>query len=98
MNAKAKQAMFNLRDDLKTSVPTNSTIVVNRSDLEAVVKYLFNNGEEWNNQAALGYAIAAAERIWTSDIFIKQFIGAMEIEFDERNLESAAEYYRESDY
>ncbi|WP_438310895.1 hypothetical protein [Sporosarcina sp. FA9] len=98
MNAKTKEAMFNLKDELNSFSAEHPTITVKRSDLEAVVKHLFNNGDEWSNQAALGYAIAAAERIWTSDIFIKQFISAMEIEFDERNLESAAEYYRESKY
>lgn len=98
MNAKEKQAMFHLMDDLKTSIPTNSVVVVNRLDLEEAVGYMFRNGEEWSNQSAFGYAIAAAESIGMSEKDIKNLVCAMYSEFDERTLDSAAEIYRKSDY
>ena len=98
MNAKAKQAMFNLRDDLKRVVPTNPVVVVNRSDLEEAVSYMFHDGEEWNNQSAYGYAIAAAESMELSKESIEGLVAEMRFEFDEMTLEEAADVYRKSNY
>lgn len=67
MDAKTKKAMFALSDDLGSSLSTNSVIVVNRQDIETVVIHLFHRGDEWSNQSALGYAIAAAEVYRKSD-------------------------------
>ncbi|GKV56008.1 hypothetical protein NCCP2222_19550 [Sporosarcina sp. NCCP-2222] len=98
MDDQAKKAMFALRDDLKSSLPTNSVIMVNRRDLETVVNHLFHAGDQWSNQSALGYAIAAAESLEMSKIDIQRLVSAIVSEFDWKTLENAADVYRKSDY
>ncbi len=73
MKSNLKKAMFALRDDLKNLIQTNSTVVVNRKDLALVVDQLFFGNDEWSNQSALGYAIAAAESIGMSKKDIKPY-------------------------
>lgn len=98
MKADVKKAMFALRDDLKRDSLEKTTVVVNRNDLELVVNQLFFGNDEWSNQSAVGYAIAAAESIGMSNKDIKKLTGAMYSEFDKRTLDSAAEIYRKSEY
>lgn len=97
MNAEAKQAMFNLRDELNM-FPETLMITVKRSDLATAVNHLFHSGEEWSNQAAFGYAIAAALSIRMSTEDIQKLVNAMRREFDEQTLDSAAEVYQGSSY
>lgn len=96
MDAKTKQAMFSLKDELDSFNADHKMITVKRSDLEAVVKGLFNSADEWSNQAALGYAIRSAERLGMDTI--SGLVRVMQSEFDERTLEDAAYYYRKSNY
>ena len=98
MKANVKKAMFALRDDLKTSIQTNSTVVVNRNDLDLVVNQLFFSGGEWSNQSALGYAIASMEMAGFSADEIGVLVMEMNRQFDERTLDSAADVYRKSSY
>lgn len=100
MNAKTKEAMFNLRDELEQFGADHKMITVRRSDLEEIMNHLFFSGGEWSNQAALGYAIAAAEseslELINEDV--QRLVGAMVSEFDWRTLEEAADIYRKSNY
>ncbi|MEK5070295.1 hypothetical protein [Sporosarcina sp. FSL K6-1508] len=97
MKAKVKQAMFSLIDELDM-FPETIMITVLRKDLQTVVNHLHHSADEWNNQSALGYAIAAAEQVGIEDIDINLIVSAMKRAFDERTLEQAADIYRKSDY
>lgn len=98
MNREMLEAMYKLRDELGASDPDLTTVSVTRSNLVALLKEVFFLGDEWSNQAALGYAISAAERVDMSSDEIEKMVGAMREEFDLQTLDSAAAVYRESDY
>ncbi len=97
MKPSVKEAMFNLKDDLK-EFPDTMMITVKRSDLQTVVNHLHHCGDEWSNQAALGYAIEAARSIGAVGEDVEELISAMRSEFDSKSLDEAAEIYRKSDY
>ncbi|MEK4403490.1 hypothetical protein MKZ26_03465 [Sporosarcina sp. FSL K6-6792] len=97
MKAKVKQAIFSLNDELDM-FPETIMITVQRKDLETVVNHLHHSGEEWSNQSAFGYAIAAAESIGMSAEDIQRLVGAMASECDWKTLDRAADVYRKSDY
>lgn len=98
MNPHTKEAMFALHDVLMSPNRTSSMVVVSRKDLYAVVTHLFRNGDEWSNQAAFGYAIAAAEQNGMSIEDIQKLVNSMRLEMDNVTLEEAADIYRKSDY
>lgn len=98
MNARTKEAMFSLNDELNSSCDLHPMISVNRSDLETVIKHLHRSGGEWNNQAALGYAIVAAKSAGFRSPRIEDIVNGMRREFDSKSLEDAAEIYRKSHY
>lgn len=98
MNARTKEAMFNLRDELEQFSDEHKMITVRRSDLEAIMKHLFFSGGEWSNQSAYGYAIAAAESMELSKESREGLVAEMRVYFDEMTLEEAADIYRKSDY
>ncbi|WP_171046314.1 hypothetical protein [Lentibacillus cibarius] len=54
--------------------------------------------EVWNNQAALGYTIAAAKKISLTDDAIQDLIKAMHSGFDMKTIEEAIDIYRKSSY
>ena len=97
MKEKVKQAMFSLNDELDM-FPETIMITVQRKDLQTVVNHLHHLADEWSNQSALGYAIAAAKQVGIEDIDINLIVTAMKRAFDERTLEQAADVYRKSDY
>lgn len=98
MNAKVKQALFNLKDVLDMFAEDSIMITVQRKDLELIVKEMFFESDEWSNQSALGYAITAAEAIDLDYADISHLVTVMQREFDEKTLDAAAEIYRKSDY
>lgn len=53
---------------------------------------------EWSNNAAMGYAIMALERLNFFEKEIKSAIGAMYRVFDETSIEEAKNHYNTSDY
>lgn len=98
MNAKTKEAMFNLRDELEQFSADHKMITIQRSDLESIMNHLFFSGGEWSNQSAYGYAIAAAEQSGMSVEDIRKLVNAMRLELDNVTLEEAADVYRKSNY
>lgn len=53
---------------------------------------------EWSNQACMGYAILAAEKVGIQEYEIEELINTMIHLFDRKTIEEAAEHYCKSDY
>lgn len=93
-----KNALFRLKDELEMFGENNPTITVKRSDLALLVNAMFFKGEEWSNQAALGYAILAANEMGLKVEVISQLVANMYRAFDNKTIEEAAAIYRDSSY
>jgi hypothetical protein len=95
MKRNISETMFTLMDELDM-YPETTMITVQRKDLELLVKEMLFKGDEWSNQACLGYMEKSAIEIGVDEEIIRDIANYMKLIFDDTSVEEAAKYYRQS--